>query len=139
MWTPTRALATLDHEIQAQLGRPADVGDLILLVASVPGGLAARALAGAGVDTATLAAADEAARRSGERSALLPDAELVAGAEEAREDKEAAIDAQEFERAAICLRDRERALRQEAREAVDASRQEGVLAEVRAHLGLTER
>jgi ATP-dependent Clp protease ATP-binding subunit ClpA len=130
---PLRRLA---REVEAKLGRPADAGDLLVLLASVPEGLAARTLAALGVDAERLARAAEESRRSGARSAPPPDAALLEEAEALRAEKEAAIEAQEFARAAN-LRDRERELRRQAK-AVDERFHEEILAEVRAHLGISD-
>ena len=129
-------LWALRPEIAQRLGRSPDAGDLLVLLACLPGGLAARTLGALGVDADALAAAAEDARLAGERSALLPPAELVAEIERVRAEKEAAIEAQEFERAAQ-VRDRERELTKQARRTVAGPEQE-VLAAVRALLGLGE-
>ena len=129
---PLRRLA---RDVEGKLGRPADAGDLLVLLASVPDGLAARTLAALGVDVERLARAAEESRRGGARS--LPDPGLLEEAEEVCAEKEAAIEAQEFERAAN-LRDRERVLRRQASEAVDERLHEELLAEVRARLGISD-
>ncbi len=131
------ALRTLAAEIEAQLGRDADAGDLIILLASVPGGLAARTLAALGLDADALARGVEAARQDDARSALLGPTALLAELDAACAEKEAAIEAHEFERAADS-RDRERTLQAEVRGQVEPH-QEELLVEVRAHLGLDER
>ena len=131
-------LRQLSHEIEERLGRPADAGDLLVLLASVPEGLVALTLAGLGIDAERLGGAVEESRRGGLRSPLLPVADLLADLDEARSEKEAAIKAQQFERAAE-FRDRERELISQYRAVVEKGPQEEVLAEVRARLGLDRR
>ena len=111
------------------------MGDLLVLLASVHGGLAARTLAKLRVDAERLATAAEDSRGGGARSELSPDPALLAEAEQLREQKEAAIEAQEWERAAH-LRDRERELRRQAREVVEHRFHDELLAEVRTRLRL---
>jgi len=128
---PLRALV---GEIEQRLGRPADAGDLLVVLACVPEGLAARALAGLGIDAEGLVRAVEEARRSGARSALLPPAALLAEREEVRAEWEAAIRAPEFQRAAE-LGDRERTLLKQALQEVEGP-QQALLEQLREHLGL---
>lgn len=130
------ALRTIVSEVERRLGRPADTGDLLVLLASVPDGLAARVLARLGVDVDALTPASEEARREGTRSALLPPAALLAECDNVRLQKEDAIEAQEFARAAE-LRDRERKLLTQALTAAEGRRDQ-MLTELRARLGLKE-
>ncbi len=131
---PLRRLA---REVETGLGRPADAGDLLVLLACVQDGLAARTLAALGVDAERLARAAEQSRRGGPRSKLAPGAALLAECEEIRAQKEAAIEAHEFERAAN-LRDRERELTRKAGEVVDDRSIDEPLGEARLRLGLTD-
>jgi ATP-dependent Clp protease ATP-binding subunit ClpA len=127
-------LPRLGREVEGGLGRSVDAGDLLLLLAVVPEGLAARALAALGVDVEAIVRAVAEARRADVRSSLRPPAELLAEADKVRLEKEAAIHRQDFEEAAK-LRDRERRLRNEARSVV-IPQQEAVLRELRTWLGL---
>jgi Clp amino terminal domain, pathogenicity island component len=129
------ALRSLVDEVEQRVGRSADAGDLLVLLSSVPEGIAARALAGLGVDVERLARAVEEARRDGARSALLPPAALLAECDKIRAEKEAAIAQQEFARATE-LRERERELLNQALTAAE-ERQDQMLAEVRARLRLS--
>ncbi len=129
-------LRALTREIAERLGRPPDAGDLLLLLAHVPDGLAADALRALGIDAETLARAVEQARTRGTRSSLLPPPALVAECEQVRDERIAATQAQDFPRAAE-LRQRERDLLNQALRAIEA-RQEQVLADIRARLGLDE-
>ena len=129
-------LRSLAAEIEQQFGRSADAGDLLMLLLSVPEGLAARALAELGVGAERLARAVDAARRDEARSALLAPAALLEECDRLRREKEAAIDAQEFDRASE-LRERERELLNKALGEVEAQQGE-VLAEARSRLGLSE-
>ncbi len=131
---PVRRLA---HEVEKGLRRAADAGDLLVLLACVQDGLAARTLAALGVDAERLARAAEESRRGGSRSKLAPGAALLAECEEVRAQKEAAVDAHEFERAAK-LRDREQELTRKAGEVVDERAIDELLGEVRRRLGLTD-
>jgi hypothetical protein len=129
------ALRRLLREIKEGLGRPADGGDLLVLLASLREGVAARTLAKLGVDGVQLAAAAREARVSVAGSELAPDPPLLAEAEQVRDEKEAAIAAQDFERAAN-LRDQERRLRNEAGAIVERRRYDELLAAARTHLDL---
>jgi hypothetical protein len=131
---PLRRLA---REVERGLGRPVDAGDLLVLLACVQDGLAARTLAALGVDAEQLARAAEQSRRAGARSKLALDAALLAECEDVRAQKEAAIEAHEFERAAK-LRDHERELAREAGEVVDDRSIDELLGEARRRLGLTD-
>jgi glycerol uptake facilitator-like aquaporin len=64
-------LRALTRELDEQHRRPVDAGDLLVLLAHVPGGLAG-ALAALGIDTETLAHAIEEVWSGGARSRLLP-------------------------------------------------------------------
>jgi len=129
-------LRRLEREVEKGLGRPADAGDLLVLLACVQDGLAARTLAALGVDAERLARAAEKSRRGGTRSKLAPRATVRAECDEIRAEKEAAIEAHFFQRAAR-LRDRERELIRKAGEVVDEGPIDELLAEARRRLGLT--
>lgn len=58
-------------EIEPALDRPLDAGDLLLLLASVPGGVVSQALSSLDLDAPALAHALDEARRGGARSKLL--------------------------------------------------------------------
>ena len=124
-------LGILGGEIEERLEHPADAGDLLVVLACIPGGLAARTLAAVGIDATALAGAGDEARRSDMRAALLPPPELAAEIEQLRAEERAAV-----QRAAD-LRDRVRELTEQARQTVE-QRQEEVLDEVRGRLGLTD-
>ena len=128
------ALRTLAGELEERLGRPADAGDLLVLLASVPGGLAARTLGALGLDAKALARSAEDARGGDARSSLLPPAALLAECDAVRAERVTALSAQQGERAAE-LRRRELELLAEAHEPVERQ-QEELLMEVRASLGL---
>ena len=134
-WTgePLRRLA---REVEERLGRPVDAGDLLVLLASVKDGLAARTLAALGVDAEGLARAAEESRYGDTRSELHAHAALLEELDEVRVAKEAAIEAQELERARD-LRDRERILARQADEVAVERSYEALLAAVRVRLGLT--
>ena len=117
-------------EIKERLGRPADAGDLLVALASIPEGLAARTLASLGVDATALARASDEARRSEKRSGLCPSPELVAELKKTHAEMEAAI------QTAADLRNRERELTEQNRKIVE-QRQEEALNEIRGRLGLT--
>ena len=129
-------LRGLAREVEGRLGRSADAGDLLVLLASVPDGVAARALARLGVGVEALAREVEDARAERPRSALLPPAALLAQCDEVRTEKEAAIEEQEFARATE-LRERERELLNQALAAVEG-RQDRLLIELRNLLRMTE-
>jgi hypothetical protein len=93
-------------------------------------------LAALGVDVDGLVQAVEKARREGLRSALLPPTALLAECDAVRLEKEAAVEAQEFDRAAE-LRDRERQLLNRALAAVEG-RQNLLRADLRRRLGMPE-
>jgi ATP-dependent Clp protease ATP-binding subunit ClpA len=120
-------------EIEQQLGRAADAGDLLVTLACVDG-LAARALALLDIDADSLNRAAQAARSEGARPSFLPPPELVAELKRVREEKESKIRAQEFQEAAE-LRDAERRLTNEARWH-EWRHEQATLAAVRSRLGL---
>jgi len=130
-------LRALAAESEERLGRTADTGDLLVLLACVPEGLAARALAGLGIEAAGLVEAVEEARRGVARSTLLPPAALLAECETVRAEKEAALQAQELQRWAE-LRDRERTLLGQALRATEGPQQD-LLARLRERLGSAPR
>jgi len=108
------------------------------LLASVPEGLVTNALAALGIDTERLARTLDEGRAGGPRPARHSTPEIRAEIEETRAEKDSAIEAREFERAAN-LRDHERRLTNKARDADGGRLQNGaLLAKVRAHLGLDE-
>jgi ATP-dependent Clp protease ATP-binding subunit ClpA len=125
----TAQLTTLSGEIRAELGREPDAGDLLLALACAPGTLVERALRELGVDLDELWGRIETARRErlAERAAV--EREIA----EVRQAKEAAIESQEFGRAAE-LRDSERALRGRLRKS--RSVDPDALTEIRRRLGI---
>jgi ATP-dependent Clp protease ATP-binding subunit ClpA len=129
-----KALRDLAEEIDERLDRPADGGDLLILLASIPGGVGARTLAAVGIDADRLARAVEEVRDAGARSSLFGRSELTEEIEQVRREKEACIEAQEFE-AAADARDRERVLTNQALE-VNRRRGDEALERVRPTLGL---
>ena len=118
-------LDRLDREIRDELGREADDGDLLLVLASMPGLLSGRALAELGVDRDALWGVLERVRRERIDEA----AEVGRQREEVRRAKEAAIEAGNYPEAAR-LRDQERELAQRQRGGAET------LNEVRRLLGL---
>ena len=113
VWTDGLAshFGALGHEIRAELEREPDAGDLLLALACAPGTLVERVLRELGVDLDELWGRIETARRErlAERAALERDIAEV------RKAKDAAVESQEFARAAE-LRDSERVLRERLRE-----------------------
>ncbi len=110
------------------------------MLASAQEGIAARALAELGIDAEQLVQAAERVRAGGLPSNFAPDLALLAQGETVRAEKEAAIAAREFERAAN-LRDRERELTRDAREAREVAEEhlcEQLVTDVRARLGLSK-
>lgn len=128
-------LAAVSEEIEQQLGRRADAGDLLLALACVPDGLAARTFAALEIDTAALALALHETRGEQARSGPRGLAELGAEVEKVREAKLAKIEAREFE-AAAQLRDRERQLVKQVRDLYEDHRLDRALVELRNRLGL---
>jgi ATP-dependent Clp protease ATP-binding subunit ClpC len=110
------------HEIASRLGRDPDTGDLLVILATLPEGVVARALTELGIDEAALDAALTRARAAGPDS-IDERIELV------RAQKDAALDGAEFETAAR-LREEERRL--------SAEREDEILPRVRARLGLSD-
>ena len=127
-------LQTLVSELEQRLGRASDAGDLLVVLASVPDGIGQRALAALGVDADALARAVDQARASRRRSTLLFAPELLAAIEQARAEKEQAVNANQFVQAAEC-RNRERELLEAALETVKP-RQDQFALQLRARLGL---
>ena len=119
-------LRNLVDQLESRLGRPADAGDLLLLLASVPEGISQRALTALVIDLDALAQAIEQARLGSGRSALLPPPDVLAQCEQVRAERLAAIKAQDYPQAAE-LRERERELLASALEPVE-QRQETFLA-----------
>jgi ATP-dependent Clp protease ATP-binding subunit ClpA len=124
-----RLLAAVGPQIDRQLGRAADAGDLLVALASIPDGFAARILAALGIDAAALAHAAAEARREPAPSAGSL-GELDAELTRLQEQKLAKIEAKEFE-AAAKLRDRERQLVSQLDDRFDRA-----LTELGARLGL---
>jgi hypothetical protein len=124
------------REVEEQLGRKSDAGDLLVTLACVGDGLVARTLARLDVDADSLRRAADEARQDEVRPGSHTPPGLLAEIERVREDKEANIEAQQFEKAAN-LRDEERRLVREAREQQERRLAE-VLVEVRRRLGLAE-
>jgi hypothetical protein len=118
-------LDRLDREIRDELGREPDDGDLLLVLASMPGLVSGQTLAELGVDPDALWGVLERVRRARSEAA----AEVERQREQARLAKEAAIEAQNFAEAAR-LRDQERELAQRRRSGPES------LNEIRRLLGL---
>lgn len=102
-------LRRLVDQFEERLGRPADAGDLLLLLASVPEGISQRSLTALGIDLDSLAQAIDQARSHGGRSALLPPPDVLAECDEVCAERLAAIKAKNYPEAAE-LRERERDL-----------------------------
>jgi hypothetical protein len=117
---PEAMLGVLEHEIRAMLGREPDRGDLLVILATVPEGVVARAFAELGITDEALDAALATAR------ADAPDS-IQEQLERARRKKDEAIDAGEFP-AAVKHREEERRL-------TEASAGDPIL-RVRVRLGL---
>lgn len=130
----TWLIETVAAEVEGQLGRTPDVGDLLLTLACLLDGLAPPTLSRLDVDADRLQRAVEEARREEVLPSSLAPPELVAEIERVRSEKEAKLEAQQFEQAAS-LRDKERRLVGEAREH-EARALEEILVEVRARLAL---
>jgi ATP-dependent Clp protease ATP-binding subunit ClpA len=99
-------LRKLGREIERDLGRAPDTGDLVLALAAAPATRAGRALAALGLDPDALAREVERARDADGPST----AELVRAIDKTNRAKQSAADQQEFEKAAE-LRDEEKRLR----------------------------
>jgi len=121
-------LRNLVDQLESRLGRPADAGDLLLLLASVPEGISQRALTALGIDLNALTQAIEQARLGSGRSALLPPPDVLEQCEQVRAERLAAIKAQDYPQAAE-LRERERELLASALEPVE-QRQETFLVDL---------
>jgi ATP-dependent Clp protease ATP-binding subunit ClpA len=123
------ALHPLADEIQNELGRTPDAGDLLLVLASARRTLAAQALAELGVDLDALWGTLERIRnqQANERGALA--AKLIT----VRAQKARALESQQFEEAAR-LRDEERELLEQVRGR--ASLDPDAMREIRHRLGL---
>ena len=130
---PLRALTA---EIEDNLERRADAGDLIGLLACISEGLAARTFASLGIDADKLAHAVDSARADNARSGLLAPVELTKDIEAVRAGEEARIQAQDFNSAAR-LRDRELRLTDEKRE-LEQRRLDELLAELAGWLDSPE-
>ena len=124
-------LESLAADIRRELGREPDGGDLLVALAGAQGTLAARALVELGVDLDELWGRVETARRElrDERAAV--EHKLIG----VRTDKEAAIEANDYPRAAQ-LRDRERELVEQLRRLGSAS--PIAFQEVRRRLGIPD-
>jgi ATP-dependent Clp protease ATP-binding subunit ClpA len=123
-----RALASLGPQIRRDLGRSPDSGDLLLVLAFTSDTRAAAALRALGVDPEALGEAIEEVRAQAGPSAD----DLARALEQAREARDRAAEAQEYETAAE-LRDKERGLSQALG---DAAVKPEVLEGIRARLGL---
>jgi len=128
------ALRALLGEIEERLGRPADAGDLLVMLASVPDGLATSALAALGIDADGLARGVAEARNAGVQSSLLVPAAELAEVSRVRAERETASRAQQPERYAELV-EQERGLLEQAASSA-AARRDALLAEVRGRLGL---
>jgi hypothetical protein len=118
---PDRAMAAVERDIRNTLGREPDNGDLLVILASLPHGVVARALSELGIDDAKLAEALTRARAAG------PD-QIEDQLRLIQRQKDEAIDRGDLDEA-TALRARERVL--EAADRVD------LITEVRARLGLS--
>ena len=132
----TRLVERVAREVEEQLGRKPDSGDLLVMLACIADGLTARALARLDIDVDSLRRAAEDARKDELRPAFHPPAELLAEIERVRQEKEREVEAQQFEKAAS-LRDEERRLVSEASRHRER-RLDETLAEVRRRLGLAD-
>ena len=97
-------LGQLVRATEQQLGRRFDAGDLLILLASMPHSHVAVALTELKVDPDALAQAVARARSARPRAEVVRPADLADQIDEVRRAKEAAIEAQEFERAAGCVK-----------------------------------
>lgn len=88
-----RLLAAVTQEVEDQLGRQADAGDLLVVLACADG-MAADALSRLGVDASALAAVADAARSEGARPGLaLRDAERAFAAQARKHEQRTCADA----------------------------------------------
>jgi hypothetical protein len=122
---------TLLTEIEDRLGRPLDAGDLLVLLASVPGGFVSEALSSLAVDAAALAQALDKARSGGARSELLWPTEVVPPNDDARAARESATSLETLAESRDDLRNQTDA----ARTIIEQRRHE-LLRELRSRLGL---
>ncbi len=125
-------LESLADDIRAAFGRTPDSGDLLLALACARDTLAGRALVALGVDLDALWGSIEGARAE----LMSVTAALDREAEQAREAKEEAIEAQDFDEAAR-LRDQEREIIMRRRQLGEAGAE--VLHEIRRRLGLPDQ
>ena len=123
-------LERLAADIRHELGRDPDSGDLLLVLACVQEPLAGRALSALGVDLDQLWATIERLRAQ----AVAEQRENQQQIDETAKAKQAALEAQDFDRAAA-LRDRERELRERERQRATVDTP-AALEAVRRHLGL---
>ncbi len=121
-------LARIEGEIWETLGRTPDAGDLLLILATLPGTLAFDALRERGITPDEIWATVERLRREQERSR----AEVNSKLEQVGEAKDQAIESGQWEEAAK-LRDEERKLLQEL---ADAPPPPEALNEIRRRLGI---
>ncbi len=124
-------LRKLGREIERDLGRAPDTGDLVLALAAAPATRAGRALAALGLDPGALAREVERARAAAGPST----AELIRAIDDTNRAKQSAAEGQEFETAAG-LRDEEKRLRA-ALSAAELDPQ--TIVAIRARLGLEAR
>ena len=122
-------LGQLADEIRRELGREPDAGDLLLLLTAAPRTLPAQALAQLGVDVDELWGQLERLRRQARNARE----QLAREIEQARVERERAIEAQQFD-AAARHRDRERELTEQERAQTIVSPQ--ALQAVRRRIGL---
>ena len=118
------------REVERNLDRPADAGDVLVALACVPEGLTRTVLAALGIDRPALVRALDEARDARADGNLTQLGELEARLRETREEKFAKIEADEFEDAAD-LYDSERQLTLRVRY-LRQQRAEEALAELRA-------
>ena len=133
----SRLIEPLAPEIKEQFDRPADAGDLLVALASLPDGVVARTLAGLGIKVEALSLAVDEARRAGAYPGPLPPSALRAEIEAVREEINAMAAARKFAKVTE-LRDRERQLVDESKK-LERRTLDDALAEIRNRLGLAER
>lgn len=124
-------LNRLARELRQELGREPDGADLLIVLASVPDGMAARVLAEFGIGVERLRGAVDRVRVQTAGALDVLQQEI----DEVRSAKEAAIAGQQFEPASQ-LRDHERKLSWQAAAARAVGSSVGALAAIREHLGL---
>lgn len=125
-----QGLDQLEEDVLEAFGRELDLGDLLIVLASVPDTLAARALQELDVDLDALWGVIERLRRQAAREAE----EQTAKIHEVRTAKEEALEAQEFDRAAT-LRDEERELLEQQAEG-EPTPSPKALGDIRRRLGI---